>query len=480
MNRFSFFSLLFFLFAAACTPPPATTQAPDDEAPTTVSKPAAAGEELSPCNKFSDAPNPDQAETDYVVYRQFIKSKEMNEALKNWRKVYAVAPAADGRRSTVFTDGIALYNHLIQQNPEKREIYGDSILALYAEARRCYPGNGYMAAIQGFDSYYTYPGTATDEEIYALFKESMEIDGTDKLQYFVINPMANLTVKRHKAGEIDDAEARQVVDMLQQRLQKGLAECEGRECDAWNTINNYTPDALLYFETVDGFFDCAYYTERYYQDYLDNPDDCDAITLTYAKLRKGGCAENSEQYQTVQAAYREKCKAPPTASADSPYARGRTALEDGRYKEAATLMEQAADEGQDPSYKSKLYLFSAKIYFSHLRNFSQARALARQAADADPGSGEPYLLIGTLYASSGPLCGPGTGFDSQVVTWVAIDKWQQAKRIQPSLAGEANKLINRYTQYMPSRSDIFQRGLKEGETYRVGCWIQESTRIRAA
>ncbi|MEL7163779.1 MAG: hypothetical protein AAFN92_23675, partial [Bacteroidota bacterium] len=111
-------------------------------------------------------------------------------------------------------------------------------------------------------------------------------------------------------------------------------------------------------------------------------------------------------------------------------------------------------------------------------NFGQARKFARRAAEANPASGEPYMLIGPLYASSGPLCGPGTGFDSQIVTWPAIDKWQQAKRIQPDLAKEANKLIGRYTQYMPSKSDIFQRGIKEGDTFKVGCWIQENTRVR--
>jgi len=90
------------------------------------------------------------------------------------------------------------------------------------------------------------------------------------------------------------------------------------------------------------------------------------------------------------------------------------------------------------------------------------------------------MLIGTLYASSGPLCGPGTGWDSQVVTWPAIDKWQKAKSVDPSVAGEANKLIARYRQYMPAKGDIFQRSLTEGASFRVRCWIQETTTIRSA
>lgn len=90
------------------------------------------------------------------------------------------------------------------------------------------------------------------------------------------------------------------------------------------------------------------------------------------------------------------------------------------------------------------------------------------------------MLIGKLYASSGPLCGPGRGWDSQIVTWPAIDTWRKAKRIDPAVAPEANKLINRYAQYMPDTEAIFIRGLAEGQDFKVPCWIQRSTKIRAA
>ncbi|MDX1409739.1 MAG: hypothetical protein R3330_16435, partial [Saprospiraceae bacterium] len=89
-------------------------------------------------------------------------------------------------------------------------------------------------------------------------------------------------------------------------------------------------------------------------------------------------------------------------------------------------------------------------------------------------------MIGKLYASSGPLCGPGRGWDSQIVTWPAIDQFMQARRVDPSVSAEANKWINYYSRYMPSVEDIFQRQLQEGQSFTVGCWIQETTTIRAA
>ena len=480
---FSFVTVWLAYLAVACTPKvagPATTSSPGTApASPQTEAPTANDAGLSTCKKFSDARSPDDAETNYVIYRAALKANEMDRALQTWRDVYAASPAADGRRPTVYTDGVRFYNYLIEQNPARKEAYGDTILTLYEEARRCYPGDGFMAGMQGFDSYYTYPGSATDEEIYALFKESMETDGPEELQYFIINPMSRLVVDQHEAGKIDDAEAKEVAETLTARLEKGLEDCTGDECEAWNTIASYAPNSLQYFETVKGFYDCQYYVDQYYPDFEESPGELDVITTVYSRLRWADCAESLPEYQAVAAAYEEnKPEIPTTSPGGNVLRQAYNALQDGNSSEAAQLFERAGDEATDGERKGRYYLTAAKVYYSNLRNFSQARAMARKSAAANPNSGEPYMLIGTLYASSGPLCGPGTGFDSQVVTWPAIDMWQRAKSIDASVAGKANQLIGRYTQYMPSKSDIFQRGISEGDSYRVGCWIQETTRVR--
>jgi hypothetical protein len=58
--------------------------------------------------------------------------------------------------------------------------------------------------------------------------------------------------------------------------------------------------------------------------------------------------------------------------------------------------------------------------------------------------------------------------------------WEKAKSIDPSVSAKANQMINQYTQYMPTKGDIFQHLMKIGDPYFVPCWIQESTIIRAA
>ena len=42
----------------------------------------------------------------------------------------------------------------------------------------------------------------------------------------------------------------------------------------------------------------------------------------------------------------------------------------------------------------------------------------------------------------------------------------------------ANKKIVTYSKYLPNNEDAFFNGYKEGDIYEIGCWINESTKVR--
>ena len=92
--------------------------------------------------------------------------------------------------------------------------------------------------------------------------------------------------------------------------------------------------------------------------------------------------------------------------------------------------------------------------------------------------GEPYLLIGQIYAESkGDLvaaqeCIPKAAY------WIAVDKFIEAKKADPSVETEANKLIATYSKYFPSKEDAFFCSINEGDTYKIGSWINEITSAR--
>ena len=467
---------LLALLIVSCTPKtPKVVEKPVDTKPT----PAPPDEDLSPCPKFSDLPfqEADEMETEYVIYRDMMKAGETMDAYERWKKVYAKAPAADGKRNTVYADGIYFNEYFISQTQDSTKIneYIDKIFEIYAEIDRCYADGNFSDGRKAFDLFYKYPHRSTKEDTYKLFKKVIDADGED-MPYFTFNPFAALIVDMHNEKKIDDAEAKKYVEILNRALAKQLAECKGKECDRYTEIKRYMPERLEYFERIKGFYDCTYFSDKYYAEYQESPDDCDNMLTVLSRMKYGGCTpENSTQYSEILNKYTAACR-----TVVDPGNNCYTLLQNAEYKEAIDCFKEKAANESDVTKKAKYTLLVAKIYYAHLKNFPQARKYAEQAASIRGSWGEPYLLIGRMYASSGPLCGSGRGWNSQIVVWPALDMWYKAKSIDPEAAPEANKFINRYSQYMPNKEDIFIRSLKVGDNYKVPCWIQRTTKIRAS
>ncbi len=478
-NLLLIFAFLLVMFLS-CTPKTGE-QITETEPPKVEEKhPATEVQEdnnLSPCPKFSDAPNPDQILEEYVLYRDFLKAGDWPGAYEKWQKVYEISPAADGKRNTVFADGIRFYEYFMSQTQDsiEKEGYINKIFEIYDRIDECYSEGGYVNGRKAFDYFYKYPHRSNDEETYSLFKASIDTDGEDA-QYFVINPFTSLLVDLYFAEKISLEEAKKYEQIIRKRLAKGLEACKGTECDRWKIIEEYVPARLEAFERVKGFYDCGYYQNKYFAEFEANPENCETIRTVYSRFTFGECDPESEKFAAVREAYNNLCKPKPTNPMSACY----ELLRNSQYLESIECAEKVIAEMEDQDKKADYTLLIAKIYHAHLKNFSKARQYAREAAKLRENWGEPYLLIGRLYASSGPLCGPGRGWDSQIVVWPAVDKWQKARSIDPEARTEANKWINQYSQYMPEKGDIFQRGLKEGDKFYVGCWIQETTTIRAS
>ncbi|MEY3050936.1 MAG: hypothetical protein RLY31_721 [Bacteroidota bacterium] len=465
MYRYALLSSLLLL--AACSPRAADTVMETTAAPDTVREPPA----QQPCKTFDTAANPDLALEEFVLYRDFLKAGDWEQAFPKWQYVLENAPAADGRRSTVFTDGIRFYEHFMSTDSTDRDAYIDKVFALYDKMAECYPEGGLVAGLKAFDGFFKYGDRISKEEQYALFEQSVAQDG-GKPRYFILNPFTALLVERTLEGMVPLPEARRYDGIIRSAIAEGLATCKGTECDNWAVIQAYAPSRLEALESVEDFYDCDYYLEKYYPLFESQPGACEVILNVYSRLRWGKCPVEDPRLVAMNEAYQQACQTESGPSCND-------LIREGRYRDAVACLEESLPNVQDDKGKAQYNHTIAQIQFAYLKNFPAARKYAWEAARLRPGWGEPYLLIGTLYASSGPLCGPGRGWDSQVVVWPAIDMWNKAKTVDPGVADQANKLIREYTQYMPSDEDIFLRLKKEGDAFFVPCWIQTSTTIRA-
>ena len=469
--------VIFIFLLVGCTPKvtePVVKQETTQSTPPPTDQGAA-----SPCAKFSDAQNPEGVKTAHVLYRDFMKQNQIDEAIVYWEKAYGSAPAADGYRDYHFLDGVKIQEHLMKSETDatKLKALQNRVFELYEEAADCYPAKQSLyKGLKAFKLYYTYPDAATQEEKYELFKEVIDKDG-EKTADFIVNPFTALLLENIVANKISKEEGKKYAQKIFDIVEYGTKNCKNtKECDRWALVSGYAPARLEELEGIENFYPCKYYKDKYTKEYEANPTDCETISLVYSRLKWGKCPETDALLQKLKPEI-DRCFPPEVTPTTTSGPSCNSLLREANYSEAIECYEGRAQNSSDPQKSAEYYLTIAKIYYAHLKKYSSSRKYARKALELKPGWGKAHILIGKLYASSGPLCGPGRGFDSQVVTWVAIDEWNKAKKDSETSA-EATKLIGKYYQYMPSKEDIFQRSMKVGDSYTVKCWINQSTKVR--
>jgi len=81
-----------------------------------------------------------------------------------------------------------------------------------------------------------------------------------------------------------------------------------------------------------------------------------------------------------------------------------------------------------------------------------------------------------MYAATSSRC--GEDWDNRMAVIAAIDKYNYAKSIDPSVAEEANEKIRTYNGSLPEKQEGFMRGVQAGQEVRVNCWIGETVKVR--
>ncbi len=484
-NILMFTFLAIIMSIVACTPKTGestteTTPPKEETTTSTTPNPPATNDSGAKCPTFDDAPDKDKAIEDYVLCKDEVNRGNFDKAFEFWQKVYEASPAADGRRNTVFIWGIQIYDHFYKNETDaaKKKEHYNKVMEIYEDWLNCYPDDeSFVKGRKAFDIYYNYPEYANDGEKYTMFKDVIDAEGV-KTQAFVLNPFTDLLIGQYNTGKIQMPEAQKYAGLIMNALEEGLKSKDKQTRADFQIVESYAPIRLEEFETIKGFYACDYYTSKYFYIFEEDKSDCDAIEQVYSTLRWADCPDANAKLTEVKAAWNKHCVEPqgPTVDPNRPPSCKDLLLE-GRVDEALECLEKGYEKATDSETKAKYAYAIGSIYYGKKKNFSTARSWLEKALTHKPGWGKPNLMIGDMYASSGTRCGPGTGWDSQIVIWPAMDMWERAKK-DPQTSSKAQKQINKYYQYLPTKQDGFMRGVKHGDSYKVNCWIQRTTTVR--
>jgi tetratricopeptide (TPR) repeat protein len=433
------------------------------------------------------------AESAHSIYRQALKVDDMEIAFENWKKAYELAPAADGKRDYHFTDGVELYKKKFAGSTDEatKAEYSATIMRLYDEAIACYLNKsitlktdteealnnrvGYLYGRKAYDMFYTL-NTGYDQTTAAL-DNCIKYAG-DNAEYIIFDPYARIIVWEFKEGRMPKEKAVELFKRLHQIGEYNIANNEGLSEGYQQAVASM--DGI--FTEIEGqIFDCDYFKEKLLPEYEENRDDPQVLKRVLVTLKTQGCLDTDpvivkldaewKQYATI-----ENARLLAEYEANNPAAAAKAAYDAGKFQEAISKYKQAIADETDDDKKATMMFAVASIEFRKLNLYSQAKSTALSAARLKPGWGRPYMLIGDMYGKTARSC--GDGWNQRLAILAAMDKYSYAKSIDSSVADEANDRLSNYYGSLPEKSEGFMRGVSEGQSASVGCWIGETVKLR--
>lgn len=417
-----------------------------------------------------DAPPSEQCMINISLFNESAKNKQYADALKPWLAAYKECPGAN---KAIYSRGREILHWQMSQ-PQDEATYKANFALLMEmyDNRMKYFGNDekYPTAwIQGLKAldYITYvKGDALKKPAYEWLdksidgmKESSELEVVR--QFMVLSSAIYQADKSHSEKYIADyLKVKDILDKQSSNTESKNAEIATQISQGLDVL--FVQSGAADCKTLDGIY------QPKIKSNLTNLDFLNKVISFYKRVR---CTESEVYFAAAVAAHKIQ------PSSESANALAEMSYKKSEFQNAISFYEEATKLATEKNDKADYQYKIAQIYYNEFNNYPRAREFARNSLEFKPNNGDPYLLIGIMYAKSRSI------YDDPILAktiyWVAVDKFIKAKQVDSKSADDADKLIRTYTAYFPSKEDIFMHPeLQAGKSFTVGGWIGESTICR--
>ncbi|HOO95137.1 MAG TPA: hypothetical protein PLH60_03255 [Proteiniphilum sp.] len=400
------------------------------------------------------------------------KAEAYESALGPWTEAYVNCPASS---KNIYIYGPRIFKalHASATDEAKKQEYLDKVMEIYDRRLKYFGADdakGTILAYKTYD-YMELKGDKTDQKVvYDWLGEAVnemkdEMYPLDAYSYYMVASLTQYLIDNsNKDQYISDYF--NVVGYVDQAIANYKSSGDQANADYLGMVK----EGIVKGFVASGAGDCKTLNEYYADKVEPNKQNKEFLNEVLDALASVGCTD-SDLYFTASE-YLHILE--PSASAALGLAN--KSLRDKDYDTAVKYYSEAAQLETDKS-KSSNYMMQLAGIFSNQRNFARARSAAYDALEYNANNGEAYVLIAQLYASSANSIFSEPE-KAGLVYCAAVDKLQKARSVDPSVAGKANSLINRYSAAYMDTETAFMMGIKAGETVHIPGWIGESTTVR--
>jgi tetratricopeptide (TPR) repeat protein len=369
----------------------------------------------------------------------------------------------------IYIDGARMFNDFIAQekDPDRKALLMDSLRIIYDQRIKYYKQRGTVLGRKAIDilKHYEYrTDPDIQEEAYGYLKESISIlknKSSDAVVFtFMTSSIMLYQNDRLPAQQVIEDYA-MVSDILDYQLSQKSDDSTFIKYKEANDQNFITSGAAT----------CESLLEFFQPSWEEKQNDLNYLRRAVNFLSSLDCESEPFYAQAAEALYKKE------PSAEAAYGLAKLFLTKEEFDKAVVYYQEAIESEDDPEKKAEYLYQLGYITNAQLNQPQKARTYALEALELKPDWGEPYILIGDAYAGSKDCF--TDEFEKSTIYWAAVDKFSKAKSVDSTVAEKADERISTYKKYFPDIETIFFYSLKEGDDYTVGCWINETTKVRA-
>ncbi len=411
------------------------------------------------------------------LYSEFYKQGDYQSALPHWKKLYNNYPKST---SNIYIHGAKIFEDLIEKakTDAERDKYLDDYMKLYDQRLKYFGGKGFVLGRKG-TSWLEYK---LDE------KRAKPIEGEEYKQvmqkgYEWLNESVNeekaqaelpvflLLMQTTRSLFKLSALPKETVIVNYEKTNKYLNEIIAKDTDKDRVKNalEIQPYIENLFST-SGAADCEALISIFTPQFEENIGNADFIKSMLRRLRKAKCDESELAEKATIKLYELE------PSAEAAFNMAHEYLRKDDLVNAKKYYDQAISQETDTKLLASYYYERALLLYIKESKYQEAREMARKAVSLDSELCNAYMLIGDIYAASSRSFS-GTNLEKSAIFWVAVDYYNKARRVDECAVDAANKATD-YKKYFPNKEDAFMEGLQNGQSYKVGGWINETTTVR--
>lgn len=406
------------------------------------------------------------------MYGEFYKQKDYKSASEPWKKLYAMYPKST---LNIYIHGANMIEDHIEKAASKAEKqhYLDSLMKLYDRRVRFFNQKGYVLGRKGtaWLKYNLPPAEdMSNDDLAAMYKkgydwlsESVKEQGKES-EVPILVLLMQTSKSLFSLGQLP----KEQVVLNYDAVTGLLTQIEKEKPETENLVES--KNAIEQIFGTSGAADCEALIRIYTPQFAEKSGDLEFLKTMLRRLSRANCDDSPLFFQASEKMYGLD------PSAEAAFNLARMYVKQDNTAKASDYFKQAMEHETDQSLLEGYYYQYAYFIFAKENNYQEARAYARKALDINPGNCKALMLIGDLYSASARTFSQDA-FERSSVYWVAADYFNKA-RVGEDCAAEATKKANDLRSYFPNKETAFFQSIKEGDSYKVGGWINETTRVR--